>query len=290
MKISRSCPICEGKNLQKKSAVLMPFIADRVFDWKPMEISDSLGFKTLNSGTSYSVCNSCFCENCSFLFSDIRFDEEEVINLYDEYRGKKYTKQRDKYEPGYEAHNKYLSNEIHYMEEVERYILSHIDLPERMLDWGGDEGVNTPFKEKETVIDIYDVSNKKVNGSSKRFNFVNSTHNLSGKYDLLVAMHVFEHLSYPIESLKDILNFLRPGGVIYIEVPLEKIINFKDTKIDVLNKKRHWHEHINFYNYYSLEALAKQAKLKIIDISDFDASDNYREFKIQRLLAFKDRI
>ena len=103
-------------------------------------------------------------------------------------------------------------------------------------------------------------------------------------------MHVFEHLSYPIVSLKDILNFLKPGGVIYIDGSSRKIINFKDTKSDVLNKKRHWHEHINFYNYYSLEALAKQTNLKIIDISDFDASDNYREFKIQRLLAFKDKI
>ena len=165
MKIARLCPACNSEKLKKKSAVLMPFIADRVFGWEPMLINEELGFKTLDFGTSYSVCNSCFCENCSFLFSDIRFDEEEVINLYDDYRGDKYIQLREKYEPGYESHNKYLSNEIHYIREIESYILSHIDTPKIMLDWGGDEGLNTPFKEKETVIDIYDVSNKKVNGN-----------------------------------------------------------------------------------------------------------------------------
>ena len=74
-RIATSCPCCGGSNLSKSLAILMPFVAHRVFGYKPFKIESSFGLKDIKNGYAYSVCNSLVCRNCQFLFLDIRFSD-----------------------------------------------------------------------------------------------------------------------------------------------------------------------------------------------------------------------
>ena len=52
-RIATSCPCCEDKNLRKSLAILMPFIAHRVFGYEPFKIESSFGLKNIKNGYAY---------------------------------------------------------------------------------------------------------------------------------------------------------------------------------------------------------------------------------------------
>lgn len=73
------------------------------------------------------------------------------------------------------------------------------------------------------------------------------------KYDLIVAMDVLEHIEDDVEALKSWLQFLKPGGIVFITVPA---FQFLWSSHDVLL------EHKRRYSISSLLSLAQTAKLK----------------------------
>jgi len=40
-----------------------------------------------------------------------------------------------------------------------------------------------------------------------------------GKYDLITMSHVLEHFNHPVDNLKPIVTKLKPGGLLFVEVP-----------------------------------------------------------------------
>jgi hypothetical protein len=265
----------------KRPAVLMPFIADRVFGWTPITIDEKMGLKSIDLGKAYTLVNSCFCNECAFLYLDMRFDEEENKILYDNYRGSEYNKLRIKYEPDYELVDEYLNNiyPIKNRINTENYISKFIKIPDNILDWGGGDGRNTPFNDvKNKNIDIYEISDLE----KENYSNINFIKNIEKKYELITCLHMFEHLSYPLKMLEIIGSYLCQNGFIYIEVPYEKIMRLSKEPI---NNKNHWHEHVNFFSIRSLEALISHSNFEIIDLRSEDISDEFRDFHIIRLLA-----
>ena len=258
---SSQCVCCGSDNLKSSPAILMPFVAHRVFDWAPVVVDESWGLETIKNGNAYSICNSLYCLDCRFLFLDIRFSKKELSRLYDDYRGPQYTSLRESYEPGYSLSNDNLNAGVDFIENVEKFLEAHLSFPLTILDWGGDTGKNTPFKNNNKVFDIYDISNKNVIDGAK---IVNKDEAFSKKYKLIVCSNVLEHVPYPSDLLFDILNTMDKDSILYIEVPLEDIIfnNEKDSHL----KKKHWHEHINFYSEKSLKRLVENVMLEIVDL------------------------
>ena len=136
-RIATQCVCCGSKTLKSSSAILMPFVAHRVFGWKPVQINDSWGLKTIRNGTAYSICNSLFCSDCSFLFLDIRFSDAELNALYDGYRNQQYTELRETYEPGYKLRNDSLNAGVSYITEIEMFLTPHLSFPVSIRDRGG---------------------------------------------------------------------------------------------------------------------------------------------------------
>ena len=66
----------------------MPFISHRAFNWRPVVIDETWGLNSIKKGNAYSLCNSLFCKRCGFLFLDIRFSDDELSRLYENYRAK----------------------------------------------------------------------------------------------------------------------------------------------------------------------------------------------------------
>lgn len=285
MEVLSHCPICFSKEIEKSSAVLMPFITNRIFGWVPLQITDEMGLRSLKSGTSYQQCATCFCKKCKFIFCDIRFNEEENFKLYHNYRGATYNQQRQTFEADYKEISGYLEKPIHYLDKVESYINSHVSERTKILDWGGDTGKNTPFGSSDIPLFIYDISERAREKSHHGTQVLSSLVGQERTFDLITSLHVFEHLSNPREVLKKLMLYLTKGGYIYLEVPLEKIVDFENPKSEAAKQKYHWHEHINFYSKQSIQALFLSANLKIIDVRCTDVSDNFRTFKIIQVIG-----
>ena len=117
------------------------------------------------------------------------------------------------------------------------------------------------------IFDIYDISNKDVIDGAKT---VTRKEAFSKKYNLIICSNVLEHVSYPSDLLGDILNVMYKDSVLYIEVPLENIFLEGSTEINL--KKKHWHEHVNFYSEESLRCLMKNVGLEIISLRKFQAT------------------
>ncbi len=263
VRIAKNCPCCGGANLRASPAILMPFIAHRVFGWEPVEIDEGWGLNTIKNGHAYSLCNSLCCADCNFLFLDIRFSDEELSALYNGYRDEQYTQLRDYYEPGYRDRNLGLLSGAEYINQVESFLAPHLALPVKMLDWGGDTGKNSPFKTKNNCWHIYDISNQPtVHGATAVDKEIMS----SSSYDLIVCSNVLEHVPYPANMIDDIKKYMNKETLLYIEVPYEKLVREVGDSEFLEKKKRHWHEHINFFTKKSLKSLIASCNLDLISI------------------------
>lgn len=264
--VADQCVCCGSQAIQSVPAILMPFVAHRIFGWAPALIDETWGLNTVQTGMAYSVCKTLLCTNCGLLFSDIRFSNHELTNLYQDYRGEEYTTLREKYEPGYAQRNDALMHEIDYGEIVENFLEPLLDFPLSILDWGGDTGKNTPFKDRCKAFDIFDISNIDVIAGARS---VNKQDALASKYDLVVCSNVLEHVPYPSDLLNDIKGTMHAESVLYIEVPYEEVIRVYGHS--AITHKKHWHEHINFFSPTSLLALIANCGLAVLLIKH-DAS------------------
>lgn len=278
-RIASECVCCGSTDLNKTPAILMPFVAHRVFDWRPVRIDASWGLKTITSGYAYSICNSLFCNNCSFLFLDIRFSDKELNLLYAGYRDENYSRLRDFYEPGYYTSNNLLNQGISYIDKIEQFLFPHLQFPVRLLDWGGDTGINSPFKDKSKYIHIYEISEKNpIEGAS----LVSKKKAFSEIYDLVICSNVLEHVSYPEDIILDIKKCMNSNTILYIEVPQEEIIRRYSEDESIELKKFHWHEHINFFSKDSLINLMEKCNLIVIDYKELCVEINNKfEYKFQ---------
>lgn len=266
-RIATQCVCCGRENLKGSSAVPMPFVAHRAFGWEPVVIDESWGLTTIKNGNAYSICKSLFCNDCGFLFLDIRFSDDELSNLYRDYRGVEYNYLREYYEPGYTERNDNLNAGIGYIGDIEKFLQPHLSFPITILDWGGDTGKNTPFKSNNECLDIYDISNKNV---IKGARIVSKDTAQSKKYKLIVCSNVLEHIPYPSDLLSDIIKTMDIESVLYIEVPLENVV--LSNKSDLHLHKKHWHEHINFYSENSLRLLIQNVGLEVVDLKRLKAT------------------
>lgn len=262
VRIATGCVCCGSRALKKSPAILMPFVAHRALGWEPVEITEDWGLRTIKNGMAYSICNSLQCVSCGLLFLDVRFTKSQMHSLYDGYRDEQYTQLREKYEPGYRERNDALDAGVDYVAEIEAFLTPHLRFPISLLDWGGDTGKNTPFKNSNQRFHIYDISSKPVIAGAEQ---VGKSTAVSTQYDLVVCSNVLEHIPYPAQTLLDIQKCMGRETVLYIEVPHEDIVRTASTETELCTKKKHWHEHVNFFTETSLQRLLSRCGLSAID-------------------------
>jgi hypothetical protein len=250
MKIATECICCGSKELDSWKAEVMPFVAWRTFA------------QLYEYGGDFDEdrkCHSLRCRDCGVTFLDWRYSDNEILRLYDGYRNEEYVASREMFEPGYRMRQLGFSGRLHYIPQVEEFLLPFLS-PDNIvtdwgtdngyyaphyliLDWGGGSGINTPFR--ETSADVFDIS-----GVQPEYGRLIDK---PGKYDLIVFANVIEHTPDPARELERIKKHMR--GVLYIEVSLD----------DATDKKR-WHEHINIFTEKSLIELVTRCKLNIVDM------------------------
>ena len=238
----------------------MPFVAKRVFGWEPVEITDAWGLRDIRPGMAYTLCGSVQCLHCGVLFLDIRFSEREMMSLYSGYRNDEYVALREQFEPGYAARQSQLAIGSNYISKVERFLSDHLAPPSSVLDWGGDIGLNTPYRSTCQLLHVHDISGLQPSGKALQVqrDVIDATH-----YDLIVLSNVLEHVPFPGEVLSEVQSAMSVDSVLYIEVPHEDLVRSNPKSRDLYARKKYWHEHINFFTQESLEHLLRRRNLNI---------------------------
>lgn len=284
LEIATNCPCCGSSKLASSPAVLMPFLSERVFGWSPQYIDSSWGLKTINSGWAYSLCNSLQCSYCGHLFLDIRFGDGEMTRLYKNYRDNEYVESREKYEPGYGTRNEDLRKRYVYLEEIENFIKREVSEQETILDWGGSNGRNTPFRDQAKNVYVYDISEVDVKSSNNVQKLTADNVN-KHTYDLVSCIHVLEHIPRLHEEMDRIRSIMTESTHLYIEVPCEEIFSKNICPQEIYQHKKHWHEHINFFTKRSLKELIRQSRLNLVDIRLYTVINKERKTDVWQLLA-----
>jgi hypothetical protein len=258
-----ACICCGGSDLVQSPAILMPFLANRIFGYEPFEVNSSWGMRDLKPGTAYFLCHSLQCQKCGVLFLDLRFTDTQMERLYRGYRDEDYDRLRERFEPGYILRSQYLENLGPYIKQVEEFLEPFVSKHPNILDWGGDTGANTPLKDRAKLHHVYDISNKEMAPGVKAVNLeeVNQT-----KYDLIVCSQVLEHIPFPRDLIEQLMSVMHGDTLLYLEVPFEKLMQEINGSKNAHLLKKHWHEHINFFTEDSLLSMCHQLGLDVIRI------------------------
>ena len=261
MKIAKRCGCCDGGALARTPAVLAPFIASRVFDWEPTEITADWGLRDIRQGNAYTVCNTLECVDCGFVFLDMRFDDEEMAALYKGYRDAGYCALRDRFEPGYAARNNTFGAQAEYIPKVEAFLAPYMPAAPRILDFGGDTGMNTPLQGRAAAFHIHDISDVAPVKGATRVSYEEAR---ARAYDLIVSIQVLEHVADPRAHIREIAGLMKPETLLYLELPFEEMMRTDGGNMSRGSRKRHWHEHINFFSEKALHRLLADSSLEIV--------------------------
>ncbi|WP_025132268.1 class I SAM-dependent methyltransferase [Pseudomonas sp. PH1b] len=285
-RIAQRCICCNSTRLDKSPAVLMPFVASRVFGHEPVEITAEWGLRDLRPGMAYTLCNSLQCQECGVLFLDYRFCEREMQQLYQGYRNVEYTRDRERFEPGYNQANQHYQGRADYLRDVEAWLVPRIVANPAVLDWGGDSGINTPLLERSRLTHVYDISAvEPVAGVVA----VSLEELREHRYDLVVCSQVLEHVPDPLALLEQLAPCLGDDTLLYLEVPREALMRQHSDSHKLAGLKRHWHEHINFFTEQSLRALVARAGLQVQDSMVLDIDLGWRKSCVFGLTAKRAR-
>ena len=194
---SNSCPICNNQDLiHKLKVVVSPWIRQ-------------LGIHKKTSKYFY-------CKECSLGFFNYRYSPKEMSLIYNLYRGDKYLKNRNEWEPWYTkdfnaTHDRqsYINSRKKYLET---FLLGNLkSKPQTLVDYGGDKGQYIPDLGQEKSY-VLDVSNNVTLPGTRRIANLNEV----VTPDVVILSHVLEHVSNPLSMLE---NLLEQSKVLYVEVP-----------------------------------------------------------------------
>jgi hypothetical protein len=208
------------------------------------------------------------CMDCGFVGPDQAYSYELLSGIYDDYRSDSYNRDRCIYEPEYEKIQALVGKDgeevKQRLENVDEILKNHADINKikNVLDWGGGEGrfIPTCLSDKQVV--ILDVSNEPL--SNTRYLRVSEPPE-GIKFDFIQACHVLEHVSEPMEFLKNIIEHSSYGGLVYLEVPQDRSDDeIKKFQNNPIKMKHQIHEHLNLYSKNAVYALGKAAGLEVI--------------------------
>ena len=88
-----------------------------------------------------------------------------------------------------------------------------------------------------------------------------------GEFDAILMFHVVEHLTDPVETLKECYARLKPGGFLYVEVP-----NINDALLSLyeVSEYREFHfflDHLHYFSRFSLGLAFKNAGIANVTIA-----------------------
>jgi hypothetical protein len=272
MNFADYCVICGNRNLKRYNAIVVPFIAERIFQKKAFHVW------------------LMKCKTCGFQFFDLRFDDAELCRLYSDYRNESYISQRNRNEPWYTRKlNDSLLNKLKTWTIRKKSLVQNLTNYEpniearikSILDFGGDKGQLIDGIFGNTRKYVYEISNVELLPGIERAACPSKNY-----YDLIVCSNVLEHISYPDKCIKFMHKMGNEGSVLYIEVPEEQPYSFYTLSKRLIQQIlllfsrpmlflcmlkpgmfTHMHEHVNYFSKKSIQYLLEHNGYKDIQVN-----------------------
>jgi len=254
--------------------IVMPFVAHRVMEYPAAAIM--YGGQEI---VPTLFTNSLRCEDCGFIFSQVRYSDDQMARLYKGYRGPEYNEMRSVYEPAYaEFAARVGTDEIEIQARqiaMRRFLDGSLDYDaiESLLDYGGDHGQHIPAFIPAKKKYVYEVSGVEV---LPGIELVRDLDRMA-PVDLVINANVLEHLPYPRQALERIRPLCHRNSRLFVDVPFE------------LKSEDHYpggfHEHINFFSLKSLQALLSTCGFEVLKIEMIECDYEWQKVRSVYALA-----
>lgn len=238
-------------------------------------------------------CN--FCQSCRSITPSHEFSYGELEPLYADYRSARYNADRISVEPSYREIAPLVGQHPTERSSRNTGVASFLApfLPDRRaglaLDLGGSDGRFIPHEVLDHYLQthILDASDAPVHESLTTRPVRKVARADPAGYQLLMCMHVLEHVGHPRAFVLDAMSQLQPEGLIYLEVPLElqpqTVAQFEARLVD----EPLWlHEHINQYDSGSLSQLVRSIDtLRLLAAEHAPVDCGWTQGIVSRVLA-----
>ncbi|MFH1318656.1 MAG: class I SAM-dependent methyltransferase [Candidatus Omnitrophota bacterium] len=249
-----ACPLCGSLALKKAFTYTQPPLGEVTFSFN----------KDINYYREYWQCQECdhFVANCDLNLSQL-YESEYASSTYKDSKGLRNNFKRIISLEPKQSDNIGRVSRIHQFAKKYFKDLSGCSL----LDVGSGLGV-FPYAMKQLGWDcialdpdyrVVEHLEKYVGVKAVKADFLTAV-NL-GKFDLITFNKVLEHVVDPIAMLKRSKQFLKPGGLIYIELPDAKM-----ATIDGKGREEFFIEHLHVFSLLSTKILAQKAGFELADI------------------------
>ena len=242
-------------------------------------------------------CNSCYQSTIYPKFNTDLIYDTKSSKIREKYY-EKYTKKKYRYNDVFVNSKNVFGlsfNELHRFKIINKMISENFNISNKnefsILDYAGGDGhisnifaqlIHT-FSRVKVSVKVYDL----VESFNKQQIFINnevvtrknnSPINKS-KYDLIILSHILEHSHDPKMIINNVRKLLKKGGVIYCELPDERMNIFK-----VFYKKIGLHYHVTSHSRRSIHRLFNCLNFKYIKTKYFYNS-SYRGNKTRTIVA-----
>ena len=244
MKLIDTCPICDSRKLNR-----LKHYTFNIPDLESEEPNHQIGFDELGKNENKVDFYINSCQKCGFIFQNPRFSEDDYKIIF---KTKEINDSVDK-DVAF-----YFPRAMRGYNLISRYFEFDLDYKPKVLDYGGAWGyLSIPFlKEFECFLIDYNNYALPKGISYLGRNSDNLDQNLM--FDVMFSIRVFEHINDPKKVIKDLAVNLNENGIIYIQVPLGCLNEWKSLDTPF--------RHINFFSEQSLYNLLRLSGLSIIHL------------------------
>ena len=194
------------------------------------------------------------CNTCGFIFTNPRLSSDDVQTKYHILDQLEKDKLRHQNNPATKTSKRGKRVYKLFQDQVSE---KNWKKPLKILDYGGAEGhLLIPFLEhghQAYLIDFlqYPVSDDQIHYLGKDYQAIPE----SKRFDFIMLLHTLEHVVDPVHLVMTMKSFLKPEGLLYVEVPLGAWMEWKFLKEPIT--------HLNFFSEQSLGKVFEKAGLQI---------------------------
>ena len=224
---------------EKTKAVLVQKLQSGEYSYETLNdcpLCNSKDQELLAEKDRYGIENTvAVCKDCGLVMTNPRMTQESYTGFYNDIQKKLYVGE-ERPSGDYFVRQKNKGKEIY--EFLQRGGLVSDKQAMQVLEIGcGAGGILAYFQDQGHEVKGMDIGTTYIEfGKEKGLNIadgflkdLSTTH----KYDLIIYSHVMEHILDVAEELELIKSYLKPGGVLYIEVPGIKNV-YQKYKMDYL--------------------------------------------------------